>query len=119
MIVVDFRDTAAIRAAVEEKNPQVVEGCLDYFRPGSPEGTKTTAGNEEWKVAGLVFSYGAGEVRPTYHAVSTAGGAVRADSRVRVTFVISPAYGRREIVKLEVAANNGPSARRVEMFGQP
>ena len=119
IIVLDRRDTAAIRTAVEDRRFEIVEGCLDYFRPGSPTGTKTVAGHEEWSVAGLVFSYGAGEVRPAFHAVSTAGGAVRPDSRVRVTFVVSPAYGRREIVKLEVAPHVCPPARTVKMFSQP
>jgi hypothetical protein len=119
MIALDIRDTAAIRTAVTNRSFQVVEGCLDYFRPGSPAGTKSTAGNEEWSVASLVFNYGAGEVRPAYHKVSTAGGAVRPDSRVRVTFVISPAYARREIVKLEVAPQACPPARAVEMFSRP
>lgn len=119
LIVLDVRDTAAIRSAVAGGRFQTVEGCLDYFRPGSPYGTKTTAGNEEWSVSGLTFSYGAGEVRPAFHLVSTAGGSVRPDSRVRVTFVVSPAYGRREIVKLELAPHACPLARHVEPFEQP
>ncbi|WP_156363621.1 hypothetical protein [Sphingomonas sp. Leaf357] len=118
-IATDVRDTAAIRNAVVARKIQVAEGCLEYFRPGSPYGTKTTAGNEEWSVSGLVFSYGAGEVRPAFHSVSTAGGAVRADSRVRVSFVASPAYGRREIVKLEIAPHACPAARQVEAFDKP
>jgi len=119
LIVVDVRDTAAIRGAVANGRVHAVEGCLDYFRPGSPYGTKGTDGNEEWSVDGLTFSYGAGEVRPAYHFVSTAGGSVRPDSRVRVTFVVSPAYGRREIVKLEIAPNACSLARHVEAFEQP
>jgi len=117
--IVDVRDTAAIRNAVELGKLRTVEGCLDYFRPGAPNGSKTTLGNEEWSIQGLVFSYGAGEVRPAYHLVSTAGGQVRADTRVRVSFIVSPAYRRREIVKLELVPHACPTARNVEMFGQP
>ena len=119
VIVTDVRDTAFIRRAVVAGNTQMAEGCLDYFRPGIPYGTKTVAGNEEWSVRGLVFSYGAGEARPTFHQVSTAGGPVEADARIRVTFVVSPAYRRREIVKLEVSPHACPSARRVEPLNQP
>jgi hypothetical protein len=119
IIVTDVRDTAALRSAVERGEIQTVEGCLDYFRPGTPSGTKTTAGHEEWSVNGLVFSYGAGEPRPAFHLVSTAGGAVRADSRVRVGFVVSPEYGRREIIKLELASRACPAARLVEPLAQP
>lgn len=119
VIVTDVRDTAAIRNAVVAGKIQIAEGCLDYFRPGSPQGTKSTAGNEEWSVDHRVFQYGAGEVRPAFHAVSTAGGPVRADSRVRVSFVVSPAYGRPEIVKLELVPHACPNARQVRAFGQP
>ena len=119
IITTDFRDTAAIRNSVVTGNILTVEGCLGYFRPGAPYGTKTTAGNEEWSVGGLVFNYGEGELRPGFHSVSTAEGAVRPDSRVRVSFVVSPAYGRREIVRLQLAPNACPLARRVEMFDQP
>lgn len=119
IIVRDVRDTAAIRSAVENGEIQTVEGCLDYFRPGTSYGTKSMPGNEEWSVNGLVFSYGAGEVRPAFHLVSTAGGAVRADSRVRVSFVVSPEYGRREIIKLELAPRSCPAARLVEPLAEP
>lgn len=119
IIVTDVRDTAAIRSAVERGEMETVEGCLDYFRPGIPYGTKTTAGDEEWSVHGLVFSYGAGEVRPAFHLVSTAGGQVREDSRVRVSFIVSPAYERREIMKLELASHACTAARMVESLAQP
>ena len=119
IIVEDIRDTAAIRSALERRQIQTVEGCLDYFRPGTSYGTKTTSGNEEWSVQGVVFSFGAGEVRPGYHLVSTAGGQVRADSRVRVGFVVSPAYRRHEIIKLELASRACPAARMVEPLAEP
>ena len=119
VIATDVRDTADIREAVKSGHIDKTEGCLAYFRPGSPTGTKTVAGNEEWSVNDLVFSYGAGEVRPAFHSVSTAGGMVRGDSRVRVSFVVSPAYGRREIVKLELASHACPMARLVNAFDQP
>lgn len=119
VIATDVRDTADIRAAVKLGHVEKTEGCLTYFRPGHPTGTKTTAGNEEWSLNGLVFSYGAGEVRPAFHSVSTDKGPVRGDSRVRVSFVVSPAYGRREIVKLELASHACPMARLVDTFDQP
>lgn len=118
-IATEVRDTAGIRAAVKLGHVEKTEGCLTYFRPGSPTGSNSAAGNEEWSVNGLVFSYGSGEVRPGFHSVSTGEGLVRGDSRVRVSFVVSPAYGRREIVKLELASHTCPMARHVDMFDQP
>ncbi|WP_156167210.1 hypothetical protein [Sphingomonas sp. Ag1] len=119
IITTEVRDTAAIRNAVVAGEAQSVEGCLQYFRPGSPYGTKIATGNEEWSVNGLIFNYGSGEIRPTFHSVSTAGGLVRPDSRVRVSFVVSPAFGRREIVKLELAPHACPVARQVKAFDHP
>jgi hypothetical protein len=110
IIVVDTRDNAQIRTAVETGNLQTVDGCLQYFRPGLPYGSKGTDGDEDWGVDGVDFSYGAGEVRPAFHAVSTAGGPVHADSRVRVSYTMSPAYHRAEIIKLEVAPHACPVA---------
>jgi hypothetical protein len=118
-IVEDIRNTSAIRKAVRAGKFRTIEGCLDYFRPGAPHGTKSTSGNEEWSVGGVVFSYGAGEVRPAFHAVSTAGGPVQADSRVRVSFVENPGWTRNEIVKLELDTHACPPARHVEAFAQP
>lgn len=118
-IATDVRDTAFIREAVRSGYIEKTEGCLTYFRPGSSTGTKTVAGHEEWSVNGLVFSYGSGEVRPAFHSVSTAGSPLRGDSRVRVFFVVSPAYGRREIVKLELSPHACRMARLVDAFDQP
>jgi len=119
LLLDDARDVAATRRAVESGAFDTVEGCLDYFRPGDPNGSKSMAGNEEWRVAGKVFSYGQGEVRPGYHLVSDRGGAVSADSRVRVSFVLSHRDSRLEIVRLAVAKHTCPAARLVRPFEQP
>jgi hypothetical protein len=119
LLLDDARGVTAARKAVELGAFQTVEGCLDYFRPGSPDGSKSMAGNEEWSVAGKVFSYGQGEVRPGYHLVSRRGGAVSADSRVRVSFVTSPKDGRPQIVRLAVAKHACPTARSGKPFRQP
>ena len=118
-VVAEFRGAAAIRDAVVSGHVEVAEGCLDYFRPGAASGSKTTAGNEMWSVGGLAFSYGSGEVRPAFHAVSTAGGPVRADARARVFFVMNPEHGRREIVRLDLAPHACPRARHIEPYAEP
>ncbi|WP_294123068.1 hypothetical protein [Sphingomonas sp.] len=103
MIFKEIEDTSYIRSQVQRKAFATVEGCLDYFQPGDPEGSKTTAGNERWSIRGTEFDYGQGEVRRGYHLVEPRGGAVHPHTRVRVSYVTSDFYGRREIVKLAVA----------------
>lgn len=119
LIAIDARDVVDVRSAVLARRLERIEGCLAYFRPGLTYGTKTTAGNEVWSVRGAVFSYGAGEARAGYHLVEPSGGVVHPDSRVKVFFVTSPAYGRKEIVRIDVAGHGCPSARRVEPLTEP
>jgi hypothetical protein len=106
----EIRDTARIRTLVANGDFVTIEGCLDYFEPGSPDGSKTTAGHERWSVQGTEFNYGQGEVRRGYHLVERRGGAVHRDAKVRVSFVTSQFYGRREIVRLAVAERACPPA---------
>lgn len=115
----DAKAVTSTRRAVDLGAFETVEGCLDYFRPGAPSGSKSMSGNEEWRVAGVVFSYGQGEVRPGYHQVLDRGGAVSADSRVRVSFVKDSRDGRPQIVRLAVAKNACPTARAVAVFEDP
>lgn len=110
MAFAEIDDVNRVRALVERGTYTTVEGCLDYFHPGLPGGSKTTAGNERWSVGGIEFDYGQGEVRPGYHLVEPRGGAVHRDTKVRVSYVISEFYGRREIVKLSVTPGACPPA---------
>ena len=114
MLPLDFSNVAEVRAAARRGNLSMVEGCLDYFRPGTPYGTKSPIGNEEWKVAGFIFDYGSGEARPGYHVVEPNGGVVHPDSKVRVFYTQSSAYGRAEILRIDTLAKGCPSARLVE-----
>jgi hypothetical protein len=106
----EIRDTARIRALVARGEFATLEGCLDYFKSGYPHGTKSTAGNERWRVQGTEFDYGQGEIRTGYHLVEPRGGAVHRDTKVRVSFVTSQFYKRREIVRLAVAERACPPA---------
>lgn len=119
MTFIDARDVTAVRSAVETGKIFYREGCLAYFRPGEPWGSKTTIGNEEWSLGGTIFNYGAGEARPGYHIVESKGGVVHPDTKVRVYFVTSQAYGRNEIVRIDVANHGCPPARRVEQSTDP
>lgn len=110
MTVQDFRDASQIRSAVGRGEYDTIEGCLDYFHPGNATGSRTTAGNERWAVKGVEFDYGQGEVRRGYHLVEARGGAVHPTTRVRVSFVESDFYRRKEIVKLAVIQNACSSA---------
>ena len=110
----EIEDTGRIRAAVGRGDFTNIEGCLDYFKPGYPHGTKTTAGNERWSVRGTEFDYGQGEVRRGYHLVEPRGGAIHRDTKVRVSFVTSEFYGRREIVRLAVAERACPPAPGID-----
>ncbi|WP_068083789.1 hypothetical protein [Novosphingobium rosa] len=118
MIPYDFRDVLAVRASVQHAEIGQVEGCLAYFRPGVPTGTKTTLGNEACSVAGTAFDYGAGEERPGYHLVEANGGVVHPDSKVRIFFVTSQAYDRKEIVRIDSVDHACPQARHVEPFAE-
>lgn len=106
----DIDHAYAARREVAEGRYSVVEGCLDDFRPGDAAASRTTAGNERWRVAGREFSYGAGEVRFGYHAVEPRGGIVHADSRVKVFFVEDEFLGREDIVRLESQPHACPAA---------
>lgn len=110
MMFEDIEDVNRVRELVEQGNYTTVEGCLDYFQPGLPGGSRTTAGNERWSVGGTEFDYGQGEARPGYHLVEPRGGAVHRDTKVRVSYVTSEFYGRREIVKLAVTRGGCPVA---------
>lgn len=108
----EIEDTARIRASVERGEFVTLEGCLDYFKPGYPQGSKTTTGNERWSVRGTEFDYGQGEVRRGYHLVEPRGGAVHRDTKVRVSYVPSIFYRRKEIVRLIVSERACPPAPR-------
>ena len=110
MAVTEANAVRQIREAVSHGHFQTVEGCLTAFHPGAPEGSKSIAGDEVWSVVGERFEYGQGEVRPTYHRVEGAGGAVHADTKVRVSFVSSSFYGGDEIVGLSVIPHACPRA---------
>lgn len=101
LFFLDARDVLAVRQLVRRGEYTTVEGCLTSFHPGLPYGTRSAAGNERWSVAGHDFDYGQGEVRPGYHLVEARGGLVHRNTRVRVSFVKSPHYGRNEIVGLQ------------------
>lgn len=108
--VTDAEDVMAVRKVVADGKLTTAEGCLAYFHPGLPYGSRGTAGDERWAIGDYDFSYGAGEVRPGYHLTEPNGGAVHGDSRVRVSFVTSPHEGRAEIIRLSVAAHACPPA---------
>jgi len=110
----EIEDTDHIRALVDSGSFTTIDGCLDYFKPGLPGGSRTVAGNERWSVQGTEFNYGQGDVRRGYHLVEPRGGAIHPDSKVRVSFVTSKFYGRREIVRLAVAQGACPTAPTID-----
>ena len=103
MMSQEINDVRQIRALVERRAYHTIEGCLDFFIPGLPYGTKSVVDHERWSVDGVEFDYGAGQVRRGYQIVEPRGGFVHRDTRVRVSYVESDYYGRREIVRLAVA----------------
>lgn len=107
---IDALDVLSIRQKLAASDVITVEGCPSYFHPGLQYGSKTMVGDERWSIAGYEFSYGAGEIRPGYHVTEPNGGVVHRDTRLRVSFVISPHYGRAEIVRLIVASHACPPA---------
>lgn len=110
LISLDARDVFDVRELVQRKQYTTVEGCLDAFHPGMPNGSKSTSGNGRWSLAGQNFDYGQGEARVGYHLVEARGGLIHSNSRVRATFVISPYYGRPEIIRLQTLSPTCPAA---------
>lgn len=105
----DAREVLLIRDLIQRGDFAVVEGCLAYFHPGHSIPGRGDEG-ESWSVGGVRFRYGAGEIRPGYRLVEPGGGAVHADTRVRVSFVTSQVYQSNLIVKLDVAPHACPPA---------
>jgi hypothetical protein len=87
-----------------------LEGCLDYFHPGSYHQTKGTAGNERWSVRGHEIEYGASQIRFGYHSVEPRGGSIHADTRVRIFFVRDYFLHRDDIIRLDVIQHACPPA---------
>lgn len=105
---IDFANTT--RAAVRQGTYRVVEGCLTRFHPGAPYASKSSVDDEVWTLGGERFSYGAGRVGFYWHQVEPLGGAVHADSRVRVAFVPNSADGGNAILRLAVTQHACPRA---------
>ncbi|WP_296718404.1 hypothetical protein [Erythrobacter sp.] len=106
----EIEKTSRLRSLVESGQFTTIEGCLDYFKPGSRNSSRNMPTDERWSVNGTEFTYGAGEVRSGYHLVEPRGGAVHSNSKVRVSFVETERHNRREIVRLAVAEGTCPEA---------
>lgn len=109
LLFLDARDIFRVRGMVQRGQYTTVEGCLGAFHPGSPYGSKTTAGNERWSIADREFDYGQGEGSPYYHVVEARGGLVHSNSRLRVSYVISPYYGTEKIIRLQAVSPPCPA----------
>jgi hypothetical protein len=92
-----------------------VDGCLDHYVPEPRGGGATDAtGDEHWRVAGREFRYAKGDMGRTCKHSALDKGPVRADSRVRVRYIVDPVTGWNRIVRLEVADRACPYAPRNE-----
>jgi hypothetical protein len=98
----DVQHAFDVRHRLSRGEYQTLEGCLDFFHPGWFDGGRTVADDERWSVAGHQFEYGENQVRFAYHLVEPRGGAVHADTRVRVAYVTDQFLGRDDIVRLQV-----------------
>lgn len=106
----EFALAARARAAARSGRLSVAEGCLSAFHPGSATAQRSIAGDEVWTVNGMTFAYGTGNVRIGYARVEALGGAVHADSRVRVHFLDNAPQRRAEILRLDVQDAACPTA---------
>lgn len=112
----EVQSTNTVRAKVLRGEFQTVEGCLDYFHPGSGLPERSIAGDERWSVRGKGFRYGSNQIRFAYHKVEPLGGIVHARSRVEVSYLYDPFLGRDDIVRLKVTQNACPAAPDVSDF---
>ena len=106
----------ALDAELQSGRVRLAEGCLDHYVPERPaQGISTsTSDDEHWRVAGREFSYGSGDMGRAFKASALDAGPVRADSRVRVRYIIDPVTGMDRIVRLEVADHACPVAPYID-----
>lgn len=90
--------------------PESGKGLDVRFGIADCDGQATTSGDEVWTVGGRTFGYGAGSIRIGYSRVEALGGAVHADSRVRVHFINNEVQRRAEILRLDVQDAACPAA---------
>ena len=91
---------------------RAVEGCLDHYvpEPRARALSTSTTTDEHWRVAGQEFSYGSGDMGRAFKASAVDNGPVRADSRVKLRYIVDPVTGMNRIVRLEVADGACPAA---------
>ena len=53
----EIKDTVQLRSLVERGQFKTIEGCLDYFKPGSRSSSRDWSGHERWSVRGTEFTY--------------------------------------------------------------
>lgn len=97
--LLDYLRFREARQAIVDGQYQTVEGCLDSYRPGRFPARRN--GDERWRIGVHDFSYSPGQHGFGYDRVQENGGAVFADTRVRVAFLTY--NGDNRIVRLEVA----------------
>ncbi|WP_066658242.1 MULTISPECIES: hypothetical protein [unclassified Sphingomonas] len=102
----------ALDAELAAGRVRTEEGCLDHFVPEqrSRALSTSTATDAHWRVGGQEFRYGSGDMGRAFKTSAGDDGPVRADSRVKLRYIVDPLTGMNRIVRLEVADGACPPA---------
>ena len=106
-LLLDVWDRHATGAALAAGNTKSVEGCVENFQTNTGDfySSKSSKPDEQWDVHGEHFSYKVTSYAPGYHAREVRGGVVHKGQYLRVGYMISPVFRRKEIMKIEVGSN--------------
>jgi len=104
--VVDHLDRTGMDAKVRAGKSVTVQGCVTDFGTnlGHSDSARDTSANEAWFIGGDEFAYRTNSLRPGYHRIEADGGVVHKDEYLRVTYVVTPIFHRKQIMKIEVGS---------------
>ena len=103
-LTLDHWDRRATAAALKNGSMRSIEGCIANFRTNAGDfyPRKSSQQDEEWDIRDEHFSYKVTSNAPGYHVREARGGVVHSGQYLRVGFVITPVFRRKEIMRIEV-----------------
>ncbi|HEY1607256.1 MAG TPA: hypothetical protein VGF77_16835 [Allosphingosinicella sp.] len=107
-LLLDFWDRHGAIHALSAGRLNVVQGCVSDFQTnaGEPHSTKNSIPDETWRIGGDRFGYKNWSELPGYHRMEAREGVVHKGQFLRVSYLVSPVFGRKEIMKIELGARS-------------
>ena len=104
--LLDHIDRQQSVARILAGNLAMVRGCITEFRTndGEPHSAKSSMPDETWSVQGTGFGYKDVSDLPSYHIIESQGGVIHTRQYLRVKYLISPIFRRKEIAKIEAGS---------------